>query len=97
MYRNNGYNDRGGYYRDRGYNDRGGYNRGGYNDRGGYDRQMDQQQDQPFEINQPVRHVGTGAKLIVIKYGREQVECRTPDLRSEYFYLYELEPWPDNQ
>lgn len=49
----------------------------------------------PFEINQPVRHIATGVRLVVIRYGREQVECRKPDLSSDYFYLYELEPISD--
>lgn len=51
--------------------------------------------NRPFKINQAVRHIGTGAKLIVIRYGREQVECRKPDLSSDYFYIYELEAWSE--
>lgn len=65
-----------------------------------YDRYEDDQQDRmprPFDINQPVRHIATGIRLIVIKYGREQVECRKPDLTSDYFYLYELEPINDDE
>ena len=55
----------------------------------------DRNSSRPFKINQAVRHIGTGAKLIVIRYGREQVECRKPDLSSDYFYIYELEAWPE--
>ena len=70
----------------RDFNDRGG--RGGYRD----DRDREPMMDRPFEINEPVIHVATGIKLTVIRYGREQVECRKPDLSSEWFYLYELQP-----
>lgn len=66
-----------------------GNKRGDFNSRGRYAPGM----PLPFEINQPVRHIATGIKLIVIKYGREQIECRKPDLSAEYFYDYELEPW----
>lgn len=82
------------YYKDDGYN----YNRRndrGYNNRGfrgnNYDN-YDRVTEGPFKINQNVRHIATGIKLTVIRYGREQVECRKPDLSSEWFYLYELEP-----
>lgn len=47
--------------------------------------------NRPFKINQIVRHIGTGVKLVVIGYGREQVKCRKPDLSADYFYIYELE------
>lgn len=47
--------------------------------------------NRPFKINQTVRHIGTGIKLVVIGYGREQVKCRKPDLTADYFYIYELE------
>lgn len=87
-YYNNGHNNR--------RSDRGNGNRNrswgnGYDDR---DRDM---MPRPFEINQPVRHIATGVRLTVIRYGREQVECRKPDLSSEYFYLYELEAIPEGQ
>ena len=66
-------------------------NNGGYNNnRGGYSNN-----DYPYEINEPVRHIATGVKLIVISYGREQIECRKPDLSAEYFYPYELEPFTE--
>lgn len=100
-----GYNDN--YYRNdsRRYNNgRGGdrgYNGCGYDNRGGgydnYGRDNYQQNNTPFQLGDIVRHVGTGTKLIVINFGREQIECRTPDLRSEYFYIHELEPWDDSQ
>lgn len=85
-------NGRGG---DRGYNGRGYDNRGGGYDN--YGRDNYQQNNTPFQLGDIVRHVGTGTKLIVINFGREQIECRTPDLRSEYFYIHELEPWDDSQ
>lgn len=92
-----GYNN----YNNRGYNSR----RGDYDNRGrdpyyggnGYDSRDRDPMPRPFEINQPVRHIATGIRLVVIKYGREQVECRKPDLSSDYFYLYELEPITDEQ
>lgn len=50
----------------------------------------------PFEINSFVRHIATGTKLIVIKYGRKQIECRkASDLISQWFYPYELELWKE--
>lgn len=56
-----------------------------------YDNRNSNNVVRPFEINQVVRHKVTGVNLIVIKYGREQIECRKPDLSAEYFYPYELE------
>ena len=88
-YQNNGRSN------DRRYDNRGYDNRGG--NYGGYGRNNYQQNDTPFQLGDIVRHVGTGTKLIVINFGREQIECRTPDLRSEYFYIHELEPWDDSQ
>lgn len=87
MYRNNYNNERdntGGYSRrnNRGYRED---TRGGYNNCGNF-------MNHPYELNQPVRHIATGTRLIVINYGREQIECRKPDLTAEYFYEYELEP-----
>lgn len=83
MYRSSNYNGRtGGYSRYSDHNYMGEFNGGGgYNNR-----------SRPYEINQPVRHIATGTRLIVINYGREQIECRKPDLTAEYFYEYELEP-----
>lgn len=82
-----GYNDRGGY--GRGYNDRGGYSRG-YDDRGGYEP-APVLPPIPFEIGQIVRHRATNQELSVIRIGREQVECRLPDLSSQWFYVHELD------
>lgn len=93
-YNNRDYDDR-----NRGYNRDRDYDRGGRNDRRDYDRGRDDRRDfndnrnRPFAINEPVRHKATGFRLIVISYGREQIECRKPNLESEYFYEYELEPW----
>lgn len=67
-------------------------NNGGWNNNQGYNNNGNYS-DKPYELNQPVRHIATGIKLIVINYGREQVECRKPDLTSDYFYLHELEPF----
>lgn len=99
------YNNRGGW--NNGYGggpNRGGYNNGPrYNNNGwgnrndNYDNRNNgpQQGEFEFDLGQPVRHIATGLKLSVIKFGREQIECRTPDLRSEYFYPHELEPWTE--
>lgn len=104
--RNNGYYNNGGYNNNRnnGYNnnrsnDRG-YNNSRNNNWGNDYDDRDRFQDQrprPFEINQAVRHIATGVRLIVISYGREQIECRKPDLSADYFYEYELEPMPEGQ
>ena len=97
-YNNGGYNNNRGYNNrnnDRGYNNRGNNNWGNdYDDR---DRFQQDQRPRPFDINQPVRHIATGVRLIVISYGREQIECRKPDLSADYFYDYELEPMPEGQ
>ena len=53
--------------------------------------------ERPYALNQPVRHIATGTRLIVINYGREQIECRKPDLSADYFYPYELEPYDENK
>ena len=45
----------------------------------------------PFDIGQVVRHKTTNEELTVIRYGREQLECRLPNLTSQWFYVYELE------
>ena len=90
-------------YNERNFRNNGGYNSRpnghGYDDRnygrGGYDNRGREMMDHPFEINEVVRHKATGARLVVIRYGREQVECRKPDLSADYFYLYELEPMTD--
>ena len=97
MYYNDDRNRR---YNGSGYNGESRRNDRGYNDfspRGGFNDRGREPMDCPYEINQPVRHVATGIKLTVIRYGREQVECRKPDLSSEWFYLYELEPFSEGQ
>ncbi len=78
-----------------GYGNRRGY--GGDDGREYYDKYNGPVQNCPYQINQTVRHIGTGAKLIVIKIGREQVECRKPDLGADWFYLYEIEPIGSNE
>jgi len=97
----NGYDNRrggGNYrgnYRDNGY--RNDYGRGGYNDRGGYypnQGYQPQPQDFPCDIGQVVIHKYTGEELTVIRFGREQVECRLPNLSSDWFYIHELEAKP---
>lgn len=45
-----------------------------------------------FSIGEKVLHVASGVELSVIGYGREQLECRKPDLSSEWFYEHELAP-----
>lgn len=87
-----------GYYKNYDNGRRGDY---GMGNRGGYygDRNFDDRNRMskcPYEINQPVKHIATGIKLSVIRIGREQIECRKPDLSSEWFYDYELEPIGEN-
>ena len=90
------YDDRRGY--DRGY-DRGyerGYDRDrGYDRRGGYNDQ-DQPRQFQFDIGQKVIHTATGMELSVVRFGREQLECRKPDLSTVWLYEYELEPVTGN-
>lgn len=43
-----------------------------------------------FNRGDIVKHVLTGEELLVIKKGREQVQCRTNDYREVYFYETEL-------
>lgn len=78
------------YYNDRDY--RRGYDRPRYDDRrGGYDNQ-DQPRQFRFDIGQKVIHTATGTELSVVRFGREQLECRKPDLSTVWLYEYELEP-----
>ena len=96
-YNNNNYNN-GGYNRNNNNRNNGSWNNNqNYNSNPNFNQGFNGQQgyDRPYEINQPVRHIATGVKLIVINYGREQVECRKPDLSADYFYLHELEPYDD--
>jgi len=46
----------------------------------------------PYEIGQKVVHKATGIELFVISFGREQIECRKPDLTTGWFYVHELAP-----
>ena len=96
---NNGRNNNNRNYNNGGYNNNNrNYNNGGYNNNQNYNNGYDNNNyiDRPYEINEPVRHIATGVKLIVINYGREQVECRKPDLSADYFYLHELEPFVES-
>lgn len=82
-----GYNN---YRRGGGYN-RSGYG-GGYN-RGGYDRNQYQQQPRHmrYDVGQKVIHRASGIELTIIRLGREQYECRKPDLTTGWFYENELD------
>ena len=82
-----GYNDRRGGYGDRGYG--GGWG-GGYNDRRDFNR-FDNHGFK-FDIGQKVLHIATGTELSVIGFGREQIECRKPDLNTVWVYEHEIEP-----
>ena len=81
-----------------GYNNnfrRGGYNRGGYNNgynRGGYDRQYQQPRHMRYDVGQRVIHRASGIELTIVRLGREQYECRKPDLSTGWFYENELDP-----
>ena len=89
--RNNGYRNNNYGYNNNSYNNNYG-NPGpqGYN----YQPQPDPMENPgfPYEIGQVVRHKTTNEELTVIRYGREQLECRLPNLTSQWFYVYELEP-----
>lgn len=39
-----------------------------------------------------VEHILTGDWLLVLEKGREQIKCRTKDLREVWFYEWELKP-----
>lgn len=51
----------------------------------------------PFGIGQVVIHKSTGEELTVIRFGREQVQCRLPNLSSEWFYIHELDVKEDKK
>jgi len=102
-YNNRGYNNydrRGGYDRgydrrdsgyDRGYDRRDNYRNNNYNDAGPSTGFNPNPQAFPFDIGQKVRVKFTGAEVSIIRFGREQIECRCPDHSSQWFYIYELE------
>lgn len=82
-----------------GYGGRGGYDdrRGGYDDRrgGGYNRRDFDRFSNPgsqFDIGQKVVHIATGLELSVISFGREQIECRKPDMSTVWVYEHEIAP-----
>lgn len=85
-YGRGGYDRRGG-YGDRGYG--GGWG-GGYEGRRDFNR-FDNHGSQ-FDIGQKVLHIATGTELSVIGFGREQIECRKPDLNTVWVYEHEIEP-----
>lgn len=89
------YDDRRDYGYDRGY-DRG-YDHPRYDDRrGNYDNGPQQERQFRFDIGQKVIHTATGMELSVVRFGREQLECRKPDLSTVWLYEYELEPVTGN-
>lgn len=63
----------------------------------GYDRSRgyDDQPARKYNVGDVLRIVDTDVIVRVIHLGREQYECRLPDLRTQYFYEHELEPAPD--
>ena len=44
-----------------------------------------------YEIGQKLEHKFTKEYLWVLKVGKEQILCRTKDLREIWFYEFELE------
>lgn len=44
-----------------------------------------------FTIGQEVQHAYTKESLWILRVGREQILCRTKDLREIWFYPHELE------
>lgn len=99
-----GYAPNGGGYPNRGYDqprydDRNtGYRPNNWNNDRGSGRQdfrpnqcYDNSAPRQFNAGDDVIHKQTGIKMRVVKLGREQYECRKPDLSSEYFYEDELE------
>ena len=86
-YRNGGYGGRGGY--DGRYDDRRGGGYGNYNRRD-FDRFSNP--GSQFDIGQKVIHIATGTELSIISFGREQIECRKPDLSTVWVYEHEISP-----
>lgn len=69
------------------------FNQGGWNGGGGWgapsagpDRRFQ------YDIGQKVIHSATGMELSIIGYGREQLECRKPDMGVVWVYEHEIEP-----
>lgn len=50
-----------------------------------------------FIIGKKVQHAYTKEYLWMLKEGREQILCRTKDLREVWFYPYELEEINNSQ
>lgn len=50
--------------------------------------------DMTFVEGKQIRHKYTKEPLWILKEGREQILCRTKDLREIWFYSYELEELP---
>lgn len=86
---NNNYDQRGYYPNNRGFNERSQYSDPGYG-RGGYDDRP--QNNGKYNIGDVLNVIGHGITVHVVRIGREQYECRLPDLRTEWFYEHELEP-----
>lgn len=92
-YYNDRYDRRGGGYRnDRDYD----YRDRGYDRRDSFDR-MNSHGRFRFDIGQRVIHKATGTELSVVSFGREQLECRKPDLSTVWLYEHELEPAPGDK
>lgn len=96
--RNNNYGRNGGYGgNDRGYNDDRGYGRGYGNDRG-YRDGYDQNQPRNFLYDVGQRCILRNYPDVivsVIRQGREQYECRLPDLTTQWFFEHELAPYEE--
>lgn len=99
-----GWNNNRGYNNNRGnfFNNRGGYppqgpgpngpwqDRGQYPDQGQGGYAPSPNPDCPYAIGEMVLHRATNTEMSVIRIGREQVQCRLPDMRAEWFYVEEL-------
>lgn len=48
-----------------------------------------------FFIGKKIQHAYTKEYLWVLRVGKEQILCRTKDLREIWFYKYELEEIDD--
>ena len=91
---NNNNNYRGGNRNwDRDYDRRGGYDRPPYDDRRGRNYGYDEPVNNfKFSVGQKCFLKDFPDTVVsVIRTGREQYECRLPDLNTQWFYEHELE------
>lgn len=86
-YRGNNNYERGYYPNNRGYNS----GRPQYSDPG-YSPYDGPQNNGKYNIGDVLNVIGHNITVHVVRIGREQYECRLPDLRTEWFYEHELEP-----